>query len=310
MDNIQEKLINIVQSGKNTSQKSSHWLKHTEGFSFKDGRVEGINGFSSRSRRMPGSGFIHEILQKRNFADLPIPTQSAWYSAAKFTCRLQGRSLDLCMLRHVFTLDHLAKNLNLHQTKSVCIIGDGQANFASLAITSSFFEKVISINLPEVLLSDWELINKLNLKEKTEVLESESEIESFLKSDKRLGLIAASDSTILYNKPIDLFVNIASFQEMKNETILDYFKLIKSSTSGAAFYCCNRREKMLYGGEVIRFEDYPWEGFKHLITDEKCPWHQHYYLLRRNKFIPTPMTRIPYDGTHDHRLAIYPPAKT
>lgn len=309
LDSIQRKLLEIIQGGKDANQKSSHWLKHTENFIFKDDCVKGIDGFSNRSRRFPGSSIIHGILQKRNFADLPIPKQSVWYSAAKFTCKKQGRNLDLCMLRHVFTLDHLEKNLNLNKIKNVCVIGDGQANFVSLAINTPSFEKILSINLPEVLLSDWELINKLNLREKTAVLETESEIDSFLSSDMRLGLIAASVAKILANKPIDLFVNIASFQEMKTKTINEYFTLIKSSTSGAAFYCCNRREKELYGGEVIRFSDFPWDGFERLITDSKCPWHQHYYAYRRHRFIPIPMTRIPYDDTHDHRLAKYPPVK-
>ena len=145
--------------------------------------------------------------------------------------------------------------------------------------------------------------------EKTSVLETASDVKSFFKSDKRLGLIAASHSTILLNTPIDLFVNIASFQEMNVDTIRQYFKLIKSSTTGAALYCCNRREKKLYGGEIIRFGDYPWNGFKHLITDDECPWHQHYYVHRRHRLLPIPKTQIPYDGIHDHRLVIYPPTQ-
>ena len=310
MDEIQERILKNIKSRDNFNQKSSHWLKHTEDFNFTDDYVAGIDGFSSRSRRFPGSSLIQGLLQKRNFPNLPIPKESIWHSLAKFTSKQQDRNLDLCMLRHVFTLDLLEKNLNLHQIKSVCVIGDGQANFVSLAASSPFFEKIISINLPEVLLSDWELIKRLGLREKTEVLETKSEIESFFKSDKRLGLIAASHSTILSNKPIDLFINIASFQEMKPQTIQEYFKLIKSSTSGAAFYCCNRREKELYGGEVIRFCDYPWNGFKSLITDEECPWHQHYYVYRRHRLMPIPKTRIPYDGIHDHRLAVYPPSKS
>lgn len=309
LDSIQRKLLETIQGGENDNQKSSHWLKHTKDFTFKDECVKGIDAFSYRSKRSPGSSIFHEVLQKKNFADLPIPKQSAWYSAAKFSCKQQGRELDLCMLRHVFTLDYLEKSLNLNKIKNVCVIGDGQANFVSLAVNAPSFRKILSINLPEVLLSDWELINKLNLREKTAVLQTESEVDSFLSSDMRLGLIAASDAKILTNKPIDLFVNIASFQEMKTQTINEYFTLIKSSTSGAAFYCCNRREKELYDGEIIRFADFPWDGFEHLITDSECPWHQHYYVNRRHRFIPIPMTRIPYDGTHDHRLAKYPPAK-
>ena len=97
---------------------------------------------------------------------------------------------------------------------------------------------------------------------------------------------------------------------MNTKTIIEYFNLIKSSASGATFYCCNRREKRLYGREFVKFLDYPWDGFDTLVADEICPWHQHYYLTKRHRFLPIPRTRIPYDGIHDHRLAIYPPVKT
>ena len=163
MDQITERLLEIIASEENTSHKSSHWRKHTEKFLFKDGSVAGISGFSNRSPRFIGSNLIHRLLQKRNFPNLAIPKESKWHSLAKFTSKQQDRSLDLCLLRHVFTLDFLEKKLNLDQIKNVCVIGDGQANFVSLAIASLFFEKIISINLPEVLLSDWELIKRLNL---------------------------------------------------------------------------------------------------------------------------------------------------
>jgi hypothetical protein len=306
VDSIADQLLEMISQGESASHKSSHWQRHTEKFAIKNNKVLGIDGFSPRSRKFPFSNLLHEILQKRNFNNLSIPTNSSWYFLGKVAAKKQCRSFDLDILRQVFTLDFLEGNLNLNSTPNICIIGDGQANFTSIALQSSFFNKIISVNLPEVLLSDWELIKKLSFQGITAIARSENDCQEFFKSDNRFAMIQASDCNILSAKPIDLFVNIASFGEMRKDTIAKYFKIIKSSTMGAALYCCNRREKRLTGGELLRFSEYPWNGFARILADEPCPWHQSFYSLKRNKFLPIPKAGIAYDGIFDHRLIVYP----
>ena len=71
-----------------------------------------------------------------------------------------------------------------------------------------------------------------------------------------------------------MFFNIVSFQEMTNNEINKYFKIIKSNKS--LFYCCNRKFKKLVGGERLYFEKYPW-GKACKIFFEDCPWHEKFY---------------------------------
>ena len=306
MDAIADELLEMILQDENASHKSSHWQKHTERFSTRKNKVSGIDGFSPRSRKFPLSDLLHEIAQKKNFANLSIPSESSWYRLGKEATKKQQRSFDLDILRQVFTLNFLESHLNLDSSSNICIIGDGQANCTSIALQSLFFNKIISVNLPEVLLSDWELIRKLNFQGITAIARSENDLQEFFNSNKRFAMIQASDCNILTAKPIDLFINIASFGEMKQETVANYFEIIKSSTRGAALYCCNRREKKLIGGEILKFSDYPWDGFTSIIADEPCPWHQSFYRLRRSKFLPIPKTGLAYDGIIDHRLITYP----
>lgn len=305
MDSIQKKLLNEINSKKNHAQKSSHWAKHTENFEFTDNFVRGIDGFSGRSRRYLGNSYVHTFLQKRNFSDLKIPFDSSYYSHAVSIAKKQHRALDLDLLRHVFTFKFLDKEINLAKIDRICIIGDGQSNGISLALASECFQKVISINLPEILMSDWELLKCLDIAEKTSVIEGALEFDDFFQSNMSLALIPASKSDLLFNQPIDLFINIASFQEMNKSTINRYFDIIKSSPLGAMLYACNRQEKTLYGGEVIRFEDYPWGAYEKVVEQVECPWHQHFYKFRRGN-IPLPITRVKYDGIHMHSLVKYP----
>ena len=286
--------------------KSSHWHQHTMNFQFEGDRVSGIDGFSGRSKRYIGSHFLHSFLQDRNFPELVIPRKSHYYSNALLIAKQQKRCLDLDLLRHVFTFHFLDKKIDFTSVKNICVIGDGQSNFASLALSTGLFNKILSINLPEVLMSDWELLKCLGMSPKTSVICNHHDVDDFFTNDKSLGLIPASESKLLTGQEIDLFVNIASFQEMKPSTIIEYFNLIKSSPSGATLYCCNRAEKRLYGGEIVNFNEYPWEAFEQILTDEPCPWHQHFYKLKRSKFFPIPITKLKYDGIHMHRLVKYP----
>lgn len=64
-----------------------------------------------------------------------------------------------------------------------------------------------------------------------------------------------------------------------------------------SFYCCNREEKILPDGTIVRFKDYPWSPQDDVLDDAACPWHQQYYSAR-------PPFIHPYDGPIRHRLAV------
>ena len=95
------------------------------------------------------------------------------------------------------------------------------------------------------------------------------------------------------DKNIDLFINIASFQEMDYSEIFNYFDIMKNNKS--ILYCCNRENKKLPCGEEISFHKYPWNNSK-IIFWEDCPWHQRFYT---SKF---PFIKK-YDGNVIHCMA-------
>lgn len=108
----------------------------------------------------------------------------------------------------------------------------------------------------------------------------------------------------------DIAINIASMQEMNEISIATYFNFLRNHMpSNNLFYCCNREEKEMPGGEISNFSSYPWEkGDVHLV-DEYCPWHLYFLSCDRGKNGPQLFKiRIPFinyfDGPHRHRLTI------
>jgi len=280
------------------NQKSSHWISHTANAKVvSDTRIADIDGFSSRTPRFPFSSFLHKRAQKRTFSNFDLAIESPFYKIASDFCLAQSRAIDVDVVRHVFTFILLDNYGFLNKSKIACVIGDGQANFVSLAIKSNSFSKIISVNLSEVLLSDLDLIEKLDLREDIGLATNVGEFRQML-NDPRFSLIMlrATDSQFLTNSQIDLFVNIASFQEMNERLVESYFQIIKSNDSW--LYCCNREHKKLYGGEILDFSLYPWGGSETLF-DELCPWHKYFYDFKSISLF----RRGEYDGLIRHRLA-------
>lgn len=95
---------------------------------------------------------------------------------------------------------------------------------------------------------------------------------------------------------IDCAINIASMQEMNYETIAHYFRALRRrSTPRSRFYCVNRLDKQLPGGERIQFHQYPWDANDEVFLDGPCPFYTHFLSLR------SPFVNH-FDGVHQHRL--------
>lgn len=280
--------------------KSSHWQHYTKNFEYdqSNNKVKGISGFGGNQQTSFLKQIYHNIGQYFVFSKLGKYKKYPEYKQAKEICLQQARCLDLDMLRNVFTLDMLKKELLQKQKISkACIIGDGQSNFCSLALNLKSFDKLIHVNLPEVLLNDTILLARLNtiVPEQIKFAQTKEQITKYISDNTtKLILVSAAECDILRNLNIELFINIASMQEMTNKLVDNYFEIIKSNT--AYFYCCNRENKTLMGGEELIFEQYPWGDCK-IMLDELCPWHQSFYAITKSlKFIHK------YDGPIRHRL--------
>lgn len=310
MDKFTKKLLNNIYLNYNEKHKSSHWIKYTKDFNCNNGIISGISGFSKATKKLPLLGLYHKILQKLNFNNIDFSFDKFWYKTAYSAMSKQERIVDSCVLRQVLTLELLEEKINLNNINNICVIGDGQSNFVAIALESKKFKKVLSINLPEVLLNDFYLIKKMGFPlNKIALLETKNQVQNFLNNENiKFGMIEANNANIIFEKQIDLFINIASFGEMNLDVVSNYFKIIKSSIHGTYLYSCNREKKELPDGTITMEKDYPWKGFTKKILDEKAPWHLTYYILRRG-LIPIPKIKIPFDGPIIHKLLFYPPVK-
>lgn len=117
------------------------------------------------------------------------------------------------------------------------------------------------------------------------------------------------DLALLDAVSFDLAINIASMQEMNAETIRYYFQFLRGHMDrNNFFYCCNRLEKSLAGGEVTRFLSYLWDERDRTLINELCPWQRFYLSFHKTQRGPKLFNRrIPfvvyYDGDMHHRLS-------
>ena len=209
------------------------------------------------------------------------------YFAYKSVFDKINRFIDADTIRHIFTFEKLKEHVN---PKSICIIGDGKINGVLGAHLTFPNAKIYSVNLSETLINDNMILEKIDIDLKKSITLITDL--NFPVKDKMLTLIPSNLKKILLNKNIDLFINIASFQEMVPDEVNEYFEIIKDNKS--KLYCCNRQYKKLPGGEELYFEKYPFSNSKKIFWED-CPWHQKFYSLRP-PFIKN------YDGNTKHCL--------
>ncbi len=219
----------------------------------------------------------------------------------------QGRAYDLDVLRQTITLALLMEAVPdaFYNRRIVLVIGDGFGTLTSLMLAIDKTIRVALINLTQTLLADLVMLRQGVPDAGVALVENAAAFRTAF-ADPALRVIAlrADHKALLHEIPLALAVNIASMQEMRPDTIAAYFDLMRRLTTVALpFYFCNREEKHLPGGEISRFADYPWQSDDHVIIDEPCPWHQHFYKFRPPFFCP-------YHGPHRHRLAWLAPALT
>jgi hypothetical protein len=241
-------------------------------------------GFGSFGKKNVNN-FIHNLLARVIFGNNIFKTIT--YYAYKSVFDKIDRYIDVDTIRHIFTFEKLKKYVN---PKSICIIGDGKINGVLGAHLTFPNTKIYSVNLSETLINDNMILEKIDIglkKSITLIEDLNLPIE-----DKILTLIPSNFKKILLNKNIELFINIASFQEMTICEINKYFEIIKNNKS--KLYCCNREYKRLPGGEELYFEKYPFSNAKKIFWED-CPWHHKFYS-HKPPFIHK------YDGNIKHCL--------
>lgn len=301
---LEETLVREAERG---VHYSGYWRKHLRQFDLRScGASMGIDrgafpDLITRPRyasRLRDRAYIALDRAVRGRPRSRRTTQRGCPSSIQIAAWSEKRAIDEGLVHHGCILELLAK-FDLLGVGLACVIGDGMTNFLRPALEEfSPSTRFLSINLREGHLIDARLMATAEGVPPVEMLRSRAAVNSWLKSEgtARVGLVLAEDVDVLRGVGIDLFVNVASMQEMTPEAIHLYFDLMRSAP-GSVFYCCNREEKSIKDGAVSRFAEYPWEEVE-VLLDERCPWLSRYVSRRLRRIVRSLPTR--------HRLVRFP----
>lgn len=291
-----------------SEETSSHWRKYGEKqsvklvygnksqkWSFKKER----GGKSLTELEIKGEGFGD--FKKLNLINLICSISIFTYCATRLWPKLKGNTLLKTLIytlkskqifgydvtRMALTIDFLGRNISNLESKRFCLIGDGYGRFGSILKSIYPNCSVIYINLGRILVFDYYYTSKVFPSSKHQLNITQDKL-----SDDFTYIEAERYRE--FKLEAEIFVNIASMQEMDLKTINEYFSLIESQSQSVYFYCANRISKKLPDGSIINLNEYPWSGTKVLI-DELCPWHQKFPTIK------PPFVRN-FDGPTQHRL--------
>jgi hypothetical protein len=169
--------------------------------------------------------------------------------------------------------------------RRVCVIGDGYGYLACLLKSVDPALQLTSVNLGRGLFFDvfYTLLSHPDAKV---CLSDEHRASDVVTND--FLFLPAENYNMLRQMPQDLVFNIASMQEMNISVVQNYIDYIrpKHESERVLFYCCNRREKTLPAGEVVKFSDYGWREADKVYFDEACPWYQKFPSGILGRYLP------------------------
>ena len=286
---------------------SSHWQKYgkLQRITFRTPQSKILNtnkmneiGYTLSTLKLKGEGFgdFKKLSLFNLFLNIPIFIYLIFNSWANLKFKTffttffytikSGQIFSNDVTRCAFTVDYLEKNIGDLNSKTITIIGDGYGRLGCLIKLLFPKSRIIHINLGRTLLFDYYYSFKVFSKLQHKLVKNPIDF------TKDFNYVEAEFYKEFEIKS-DVFVNIASMQEMNLEQINDYFALIKQNPN-QLFYCCNRLSKKLPDNSIISFLEYPWQGFE-ILKDELCPWHQKFPSLK------PPFIRK-FDGPTQHRL--------
>ena len=302
-----EYLKKIMQD--NDEASSAFWKYHHSSLVFDDEKFIGLEMLGTSKKRTVSNLLIYElvekILQKPFIKEAKKDSQFIIIdSIARDISKRVNQIYSLDRLRHTLTLWLLQKQIPDFTSKAskTCIIGDGYATLTTLLIATKSASQVFLINLNKSLLVDLfylkKYLGKVEFENSVSLVTTHDDLNEAILSGKKVIAIMASDYHLMQFCPVNLAVNIASMQEMDISVVNNYFKFMHviSNSNPFYFYCCNRVEKILDDGQVLRFEKFPWSKSDKIVVNEACPWHQRTYSIK-------PPFYRDYDGPVWHRLA-------
>ena len=284
-----------------SSVTSSHWrdvgsVEAARNGGRYSGSGTGFGDFRNRTLKNRVRTMVSRFLLRRLLNRLAPPPVVA---GAKSVLKSSNYLLSFDAVKQVLAVDRIFSRLGFgyrrHESDIpvVAVIGDGYGFMTRLLMSIDPQLAIVCVNLGRTLFVDALHVAITFPDREACLIESAHGIDF---APGSVNFVEAENAAILTDTAIDLFINIASMQEMDPPVIGSYFDLIRSSTSPRVyFYCCNREEKVLPDGTRVTFEEYPWDASDEIVFDELCPWYQKYPA-------DLPPFWRPFDGPIRHRL--------
>ena len=285
---------------------SSHWKECARHFKVRpidkdDFKLAGY-GFGSNAY---GSLFARLFAWAGNaihLSYLGLPGLRQDVRMAKRVIQSMGLAFSQDAFRQVCTLNLLVRKMETMQDPHrILIIGDGHGILAALLHSRYPNSRIFLADLGSVLFFQAYHLHKAFPGAPQVLIDEDLDNHD----NAVFSLCPADRVDMLPQDELDLAINLASMQEMDPAVTANYFALLRQRKT-RLFYCCNRLEKHLEGGEITRFMDYPWSPADKHLVDGPCPWHQWYFGRGASPNVrlcgvPVPMMHR-YDGKHWHRL--------
>lgn len=207
-------------------------------------------------------------------------------------CKRHNREVNFDCLKQALSVEKIIKSGVDLKNKKICIIGDGYGFLGCLLKCLEPSVKIVSVNLGKISVFDAGLTSfgfpEMNI--------NFAGAKDEYRPNADFNFIPAEVVFECDVRDIDLFLNIASMQEMTKKTIDAYFSWMRTQKHHSKyFYCCNRVSKILPSGEKIEFSKFDWKSTDKIFFDETCEWYQ-----------KSPSNRPPFfkkfDGDVWHRL--------
>ena len=246
-------------------------------------------------------GYLIQLRNRKEITRLIKPSFS-------LTKRM-GLAFNYACFRQICSLALIRDTMRVEGKLKAVIIGDGYGFLGSLIKEIYPDSSIVLVDLGRVLLWQAYYCAKAHPGRSHYLVTNSQELnEDKLEHD--FTYCPAEHLKMVDSLSFDLAINIDSMQEMNRETIELYFNYLRRHlVSENLFYCCNREQKRMPGGEVSEFLNYPWSDKDVHLVDEYCPWHRYFLSLNIRGSSPKPLgLRIPFvnyfDGEIRHRLTV------
>jgi hypothetical protein len=281
---------------------SSHWQLFSKNFSAQaDGNdLELVGSGFGESGNLGAVARVSALVgNSLHLACLAMPDLRQDVVDARATVERMGLVFSQDAFRQACTLNLLASHLGSVAPERILVIGDGHGILSALLHVRYPNARIFLADLGPVLLFQAHHLYRA-FPDVAQAITDENAA-----GTATFNFCPADRLDTLPPESLDLAINVASMQEMDPAVTASYFAVLRQHDT-SLFYCCNRVEKRMVGGEVARFMDFPWLPSDVHLVDALCPWHQwfvgrgtspHVRLLG----VPVPLMHR-YDGPHWHRL--------